>query len=96
MNTLPHFSRIRLSDVVSEIERLRLEVARIQEENDDLRACAFLWRNLYERALPRATERDTTTEEEHGRAHLAHDFQARAAAKRNQRAPGISISAPVV
>ena len=96
MNTLPDFSRIRPSDVVNEIERLRLEVARLQEERDDLRASAFLWRNLYERALPRATERDTTTEEDHGRADRAHDFQARAAAKRNQRAPGISISTPVV
>ena len=96
MNTLPNLSCIRPSDVVNEAEQLRLEIARIQEENDDLRACALLWRNLYERALPRATGRDTTAKEEHGRAHLALDFQARAAAKRNQRAPGISISTPVV
>jgi hypothetical protein len=95
MNTLPDFSRIRPSDVVNEVERLRLEVARLQEERDDLRASAFLWRNLYERALPRATERDATATEDHGRTDRAHDFQARSAAKRNQRA-GISISAPVV
>jgi hypothetical protein len=96
MNTLPDFSRIRPSNGVSEIERLRLEVARLQDESDDLRACALLWRDLYEKALPRATERDTTTEQEHRRAQLARDFQARAAAKRNQRAAGVSISAPVV
>ena len=96
MNTLPNFSRIRPSDVVSEVERLRLEIARLQEESDDLRASAVLWRNLYERALPRATERDTTITEDHGRADLARHFQLRAAARRNQRAPGISISAPVV
>ena len=57
---------------------------------------AFLWRNLYERALPRATERDATATSDHGRADRAHDFQVRSAAKRNQRAPGISISTPVV
>ena len=95
MNTLPDFSRIRPSDVVNEVERLRLEIARLQEERDDLRASAFL-RNLYERALPRATERDATATEDHGRADRAHDFQVRSAAKRNQRAPGISISTPVV
>jgi hypothetical protein len=96
MNTLPDFSHIRPGDVVNEVERLRLDIARIQEENDDLRACAFLWRKLYEQALPRVTGRDTTAEADQGRADLAHDFQVRAAAKRNQRAPGISISAPVV
>ena len=96
MNTLPNLSRIRPSDVVNEVERLRLEIARIQEENDDLRASAFLWRNLYERALPRIAQHDTTAKEDQGRADLAHDFQVRSAAKRNQRAPGISISTPVV
>jgi hypothetical protein len=96
MNTLPDFSHIRPSDVVNEVERLRLEIARIQEENADLRACAFLWRKLYEQALPRPTERDTTANEDHGRADLARDFQVRSAVKRNQRAPGISISTPVV
>jgi hypothetical protein len=96
MNTLPHLSRNRPSDVVNEVEQLRLEIARIQEENDDLRACAFLWRNLYERALPRIAQPDTTAKEDQRRADLAHDFQVRSAAKRNQRAPGISISTPVV
>jgi hypothetical protein len=96
MNTLPDFSRIRPSDVVNEVERLRREIARLQEERDDLRASAFLWRNLYERAVPHVTERDTTATEDHGRADRAHDFQVRSAAKRNQRAPGISISTPAV
>jgi hypothetical protein len=96
MNTLPDFSRIRPSNVVNEVERLRLEVARLQEERDDLRASAFLWRNLYERALPRAIVRDATATKDHGRADRARDFQVRSAAKRNQRAPGISISTPVV
>ena len=96
MNTLPNLSCIRPSDVVNEVERLRLEIARIQEENDDLRACAVLWRSLYERALPCVTGRDTTGKEDQGRADLAHDFQVRSAAKRNQRAPGISISTPVL
>ena len=96
MNTLPNLSRIRPSDVVNEVERLRLEIARIQEENDDLRACAFLWRNLYERALPCIAGHDATAKEDRGRNDVAHDFQVRSAAKRNQRAPGISISTPVV
>jgi hypothetical protein len=96
MNTLSDRSRIRPSDAVNEIEQLRLEIARVQEENDDLRACAFVWQNLYEQALRRATERDTTAEEDRGLGNLARDFQVRASAKGNQRALGISISTPVV
>jgi hypothetical protein len=96
MNTLSDRSRIRPSDAVNEIEQLRLEIARVQEENHDLRACAVQWRNLYEQALRRATERDPTAEQDRGLGNLARDFQVRASAKGTQRAPGISISTPVV
>ena len=96
MNTLPDVSRIRPSGVINEVERLRLEIARIQEEINDLRASAFLWRNLYERALPRAMERNATATADQERGDLGHTFQVRSAAKRNQRAAGISISTPVV
>ena len=96
MNTLPDVSRIRPSGVINEVERLRLEIARIQEEINDLRASAFLWRNLYERALPRAMEPQRNGHGGPGKGRPGHTFQVRSAAKRNQRAAGISISTPVV
>jgi hypothetical protein len=36
--------------------RLRQETARLQEDNDDLRASAFYWKQLYEAAVKRAND----------------------------------------
>ena len=37
-------------------DRLTLELERLREENTDLRACALLWRKLYEHAIHRTGE----------------------------------------
>ena len=37
-------------------DRVKLELERLREENTDLRACALLWRKLYEHAIHRTGE----------------------------------------
>jgi hypothetical protein len=54
MNTIIDLSAVLPGDDAPEEEPPHLEIARLREDNDDLRASALQWRELYESALRRA------------------------------------------
>jgi hypothetical protein len=64
MNTAPDFSLSHPSGLLNDVELMRQEIARMQVENDDLRASARLWRHLYESALRRAADLHASSKEQ--------------------------------
>jgi len=56
MNTVLDFSAFPPNHHILELERLRRDLVRLTEENDDLRASALVWQRLYEAAVKRARD----------------------------------------